>query len=101
MPATPSSIKKRPWKLYWTLLIILVLALLWVFGKLDGLLPDRISSASVLHGKQSSAVTAPATVTPLAAPATPAAPAAPVTPAAPKTGAATPGATPPAAEQAK
>jgi hypothetical protein len=100
----PFAEKKRPWKLYWTLFIILVLALLWVFGKLDGLLPDKISSASVLRGKQSSAVMAPATPTSPAAPATPAAPAmpaAPATPAAPKTGAASPGATPPAAEQAK
>lgn len=45
----PFAEKKRPWKLYSALFIILVLGLLWVLGQLDSLLPDKIKSSKVLH----------------------------------------------------
>jgi hypothetical protein len=45
----PFAEKKRPWKFYSALLIILALALLWVLGELDSLLPNKIKSSSVLH----------------------------------------------------
>jgi hypothetical protein len=45
----PFAEKKRPWKLYTVLVLVLVLGLLWGFGKLDSLLPDAIKSDRVLH----------------------------------------------------
>jgi hypothetical protein len=69
----PFAEKKRPWRLYFTLLFLLALALLWLCGKLDGMLPDRIKSARVLHGKATNPPTQPVANAP--APAAPGAPA--------------------------
>jgi hypothetical protein len=71
----PFAEKKRPWKSYCALVIFLVLGLLWVFGKLDSLLPDAIKSNRVLHRESAK----PAAEAPAAAPVQNSAP----TPAAP------------------
>ena len=44
----PFAEKKRPWGVYITLAVILVLAICWYLGKLDGVLPGRIKSTAVL-----------------------------------------------------
>ena len=44
----PFAEKKRPWGLYITLGVIVVLALCWYLGKLDGALPGPVKSTSVL-----------------------------------------------------
>lgn len=49
----PFAEKKRPWKLYFALLLIVVLGLLWALGELDRVLPDKIKSSHVLHGATS------------------------------------------------
>jgi hypothetical protein len=73
----PFAEKKRPWKFYITLLVILVVALCWYEGKLDGNLPTRLKSTSVM-GTNAPAWTpttnAPAATPPPAAPAAPAPP---------------------------
>jgi hypothetical protein len=46
----PFAEKKRPWKLYTVLAIILFIALGWVIGKFDYLLPDKITSSRVIRG---------------------------------------------------
>jgi hypothetical protein len=68
----PFAEKKRPWKTYCVLAIILVVALLWVFGKLDNVLPDAIKSDRVLHRRSSK----PTAEAPVPAPAQNSAPAA-------------------------
>ena len=47
--ADPFAEKKRPWGLYWTLIVIVLLALGWALGKFDRMLPDPITSEHVLH----------------------------------------------------
>jgi hypothetical protein len=47
----PFAEKKRPWGLYWTLIVIALLVLGWALGKFDRILPDVIKSEHVLHGK--------------------------------------------------
>jgi hypothetical protein len=47
----PFAEKKRPWKLYITLSVIVLLALGWVFGKFDEILPDHLTSSYVIKGK--------------------------------------------------
>jgi len=49
--ADPFAEKKRPWKLYTFLTIVLLLALGWVMGKFDSFLPDACKSSRVLHGQ--------------------------------------------------
>jgi hypothetical protein len=73
----PYAEKRRPWRSYVTVAIVLALAVLWYLGKLDRLLPGPAQSTSVMGSA------APAYVKP-AVPAAPAAPspAAPVPPAA-------------------
>jgi len=44
----PFAEKKRPWKFYITIAVILVLAFSWFFGKLDSKLPPKFRSTSVL-----------------------------------------------------
>ena len=51
----PFAEKKRPWKTYTVLLVILLLALGWLLGKLDGFLPNALNSSRVLHGKPAAA----------------------------------------------
>ena len=59
----PYAEKKKPWKLYFFLLLILLIAILWYLGKLDAFLPHVLDSTTVLGSY------APATL-----PATPAPP---------------------------
>jgi hypothetical protein len=47
----PFAEKKRPWGLYITLAVILLLVLGWFVGKFDQLLPDRLTSSWVIKGK--------------------------------------------------
>jgi hypothetical protein len=47
----PFAEKKRPWKLYITVAVILFLALGWAIGKFDHLLPDKLTSSWVIRGK--------------------------------------------------
>jgi hypothetical protein len=52
----PFAEKKRPWRLYGLLLLIVLLALTWTIGKFDrtlSLLSPRLTSAWVLHGQAS------------------------------------------------
>src|SRR6185369_8853656 len=44
----PFAEKKRPWKFYITLLIILVAAICWYLGKIDKYLPTKAKSTSVM-----------------------------------------------------
>lgn len=66
----PYAEKKRPWWLYFVLLVLVVAALLWVLGKLDAWLPASVSAKRLLYGEQLPA-------SPSAAPAAPAAKAGP------------------------
>jgi hypothetical protein len=73
----PYAEKRRPWRLYLSLLIIVLLALAWLFGRLDGYLPGPLRSTSVLGPL------APAWVAPAPAGAPDPTAAAPTPPAAP------------------
>jgi hypothetical protein len=70
--ADPYAEKRRPWKLYVALLVIVALAVAWYLGKLDEYLPDKLTSTTVLGQNAPAAKPAP----PAPAPAAPA-PAAP------------------------
>ncbi len=59
----PFAEKKRPWGLYITLAVIVVLAICWYLGKLDGALPGPAKSTSVL-GTSAPAYVPPATAPP-------------------------------------
>ncbi|MEZ4367307.1 MAG: hypothetical protein R2939_13630 [Kofleriaceae bacterium] len=74
----PYADKRRPWKLYIFLVLLLVTAGLWFFGKLDKYLPDSATSISVM-GSRAPAYRAPAEAEP--PPAAPAAEPAPPQPA--------------------
>ncbi len=74
----PFAEKQRPWKLYITLVVILLVAFAWYRGKLDSNLPGKLKSTSVL-GSNAPAWTPP-TNAPVATP-PPAAPGAPAAPA--------------------
>jgi hypothetical protein len=56
-PFDPFAEKKRPWGLYITLVIVLVLAVVWAFGKFDSFLPDSIKASHLLHAAGSSSST--------------------------------------------
>ena len=43
----PFAEKKKPWGLYLTLIIIIVLGLSWYFGKLDKVVPNKIKTTTV------------------------------------------------------
>jgi hypothetical protein len=58
----PFAEKRRPWGLYITVAAIVVLALCWYLGKLDGALPGPAKSTAVL-GKIAPAYVAPPTST--------------------------------------
>jgi hypothetical protein len=72
----PFAEKKRPWGLYIALGAIVVLALCWYLGKLDGALPGPVKSTSVLGTYAPAYVPPPGppinSVPPAAAPAKPA-----------------------------
>jgi hypothetical protein len=81
MLADPYADKRRPWKLYVTLFLIVCLAASWYFGKLDGYLPRAVRSTTVLGEN------APAAKDPPTAPTAPAPAAGAPAPAAPAAGA--------------
>lgn len=74
MMSDPYAEKKRPWKLYIFLLVVLLLALAWYFGKLDPYLPLQLHCGNVLGSY------APASALPPPAPAPVPAPVPPPTP---------------------
>ncbi len=47
----PFAEKKRPWGLYITVGIIILITLGWALGKFDHLLPDKITSSWIIGGK--------------------------------------------------
>ena len=47
----PFAEKKRPWRLYLLLALILLAAFGWALGKFDYLLPDNLTSSWVIRGK--------------------------------------------------
>jgi hypothetical protein len=47
----PFAEKKRPWKLYIAVAVVLFLGLGWAIGKFDHLLPDKLTSSWVIRGK--------------------------------------------------
>ncbi len=54
LAADPFAEKKRPWGLYCVLLVILLLALGWTWGKFDGILSSlspKVTSSWVIHNK--------------------------------------------------
>jgi hypothetical protein len=44
----PYAEKQRPWRLYFTVLVVIALAIAWYLGKLDGMLPEKARSVSVM-----------------------------------------------------
>lgn len=46
----PFAEKKRPWGLYWTILILGFIALGWFLGKFDSFLPPGLTSAHIIRG---------------------------------------------------
>jgi len=46
----PFAEKKRPWGLYGTLIVLLLLGLGWVLGTFDRFLPDKLTSSMVIRG---------------------------------------------------
>ena len=62
----PFAEKRRPWGLYISLAIILLLALCWAVGKFDSYLPDKVTSSWVIRGKLLPASAAPAVPAPAA-----------------------------------
>ncbi len=69
----PYAEKRRPWKTYVVVVVLLVLAALWYWGRLDGYLPGKVKSVTVL-GTNAPAYKALETGATNAAPAAPAAP---------------------------
>ena len=56
--ADPFAEKKSPWKLYTFLVVVLLLAIAWAFGKFDRFLPDSMTSSKVF-GKNTPAQSTP------------------------------------------
>jgi len=48
----PFAEKKRPWKLYLTLAVLLLIALAWADQKFDRFLPDNLTSSWVIKGQK-------------------------------------------------
>ncbi len=65
--ADPYAEKGRPWKLYFVIVVILLLGRLWYSGKLDGILPKAVKSTEVL-GEHAPAYKAKAQPAPAEAP---------------------------------
>ena len=57
--ADPFADKKKPWFVYFIILVLLSLALGWYIGKLDRLLPTRLQSVNVLGDAAPARVTMP------------------------------------------
>jgi len=57
--ADPFAEKKRPWKLYTFLIVLLLLGLGWAFGKFDRFLPDSMSSTKVFGKNTAASQSAP------------------------------------------
>jgi hypothetical protein len=55
----PFAEKKRPWKLYVFLIIVLLVGVSWALGKLDEYLPEKARAATVLRIPPKSAALAP------------------------------------------
>jgi ribose/xylose/arabinose/galactoside ABC-type transport system permease subunit len=53
----PFAEKRTPWKTYLLLAILLALLVAWMFGKFDGLLPDRGRPDGLFRGFSSAAPT--------------------------------------------
>ncbi|MGH7972471.1 MAG: hypothetical protein ACREIC_27475, partial [Limisphaerales bacterium] len=49
----PFAEKKRPWGLYCVLAILLLLAIAWVFGQFDRILPDSVKSPFAARSSKS------------------------------------------------
>jgi hypothetical protein len=45
----PYAEKKKPWRFYFFLVLLVVLGVSWYVGKLDRFLPDAVKSVNVLH----------------------------------------------------
>ena len=45
----PFAQKKRPWRFYVFLFVVVALGLAWLLGKLDGYMPDRFKASTILH----------------------------------------------------
>ena len=58
----PFAEKKRPWKLYIALAVVLILAISWYLGNLDGILPGKLKSTSVLGANAPAYTPLPAAV---------------------------------------
>jgi hypothetical protein len=65
----PYAEKRRPWRLYITVVVVLLLAFAWFFGKLDGYLPRPLRSTSILGDLAPAYADVPAEAPPPAAPA--------------------------------
>jgi hypothetical protein len=61
----PFAEKRRPWGLYWTLILLGLILLGWLLGKFDTFLPPRVTSAHIIRGKAASSETAAPAQTPL------------------------------------
>lgn len=72
----PYADKRRPWRFYTTLAVLVVLAIAWYLGKLDRLLPGPAQSTSVM-GSAAPAYVKPAPAQPPAAAGAPTQPPAP------------------------
>lgn len=47
----PYAEKKRPWKLYMVLALVLVLIIVWLTGTVDGILPEAVTFGSLFGGR--------------------------------------------------
>ncbi|HEY1661832.1 MAG TPA: hypothetical protein VGI03_05380 [Verrucomicrobiae bacterium] len=63
--ADPFAEKKKPWELYLTLIVIVILGLGWYLGKLDGALPGKIKSTTVLGTNAPAYVPPPVIISPV------------------------------------
>jgi hypothetical protein len=45
----PFAQKKRPWRFYVFLFLVVALGLAWLLGKLDGYMPDKLKASTILH----------------------------------------------------
>jgi hypothetical protein len=62
----PFEQKRRPWRFYVFLFVIVAVGLAWLLGKLDMYMPDKLKAATILH-RTPPVVMAPATAPPASA----------------------------------